>query len=102
MIEVKRRQLGGGSNGRQLAIARPWCKGAEISNEDVTRLAHLGIRRDQGGLETDTAWHAVIGETRVVPVAALLFEGVNEGITESQGKDAVLVASASDLCQEVM
>ena len=36
MIEVKDRESGGGSNGRQLAIARSWCKGADISHEDVT------------------------------------------------------------------
>ena len=61
-------------------------------------LVDAGIRRGQGGHETDTALHSVFEESRVVPVAALL----NEGISESQGKDAVLVASASDLCQVVM
>ena len=75
-----------------LAIARPWCKGAGISHEDVTRATSHTM--------FGTAWPAVFGKARVVPVAALLFEGVNESITECQGKDAVLVASASDLWHE--
>ena len=37
MIEVKAHESGGCSNGRQLAVARPWCKGVEISHEDITR-----------------------------------------------------------------
>ena len=94
MIEVKARESGGGSNDQKLGIARPWCKGAEISHEDVTRATSHTM--------FGTAWPAVFGEARVVPVAALLIDGVNESITESQGKDAVLVASASDLWQEVM